>query len=210
MTFSTPTDTVRSAAKRPPALAGMTIGLLGGSFDPPHEGHLHISKTALRRLGLDRVWWLVSPGNPLKKRGPADLDRRIAACRDLIQDHPKIAPADFETQFGTRYTVNTLHAMKRIYPGVRFVWLMGADNLVEFHRWKQWVEIFETVPIAVFARPGHQVKAGLSIAATRFASARLDPKRVSALPHRQAPCWSLLSHRMRPQSSTEIRARGQW
>jgi len=195
---------------RPSAAAGMTIGLLGGSFDPPHEGHLHISEIALQRLGLDRVWWLISPGNPLKKRGPADLERRMAACEGVIDNHPRIEPADFETRLGTRYTVDTLRAIRRLYPGVRFIWLMGADNLVEIHRWKQWIEIFETVPIAVFARPGHQVKAGLSIAAMRFASARLDAKRASALPRRKAPCWSLLSHPMRSQSSTAIRARGEW
>ena len=196
--------------RSPSAVAGMTVGLLGGSFDPPHEGHLHISEVALRRLGLSRVWWLVSPGNPLKTRGPAEITRRLAACETLLDGRAAIEPTDLETRLGTRYTADTLRALKRFYPGVRFVWLMGADNLVEFHRWHQWIDIFETVPIAVFARPGHQVKAGLSIAARRFAASRLDAKRAGALQFRDAPCWTLLSHPMRAHSSTAIRARGEW
>jgi len=196
--------------RHPTAAPGMTVGLLGGSFDPPHEGHLHISEIALQRLGLDRVWWLVSPGNPLKQRGPAEIGRRLAACEDLIDGRVKVEPTDLETRLGTRYTVATLQNVQRHYPGVRFVWLMGADNLVEFHKWNQWAEIFHTVPIAVFARPGHQVKAGLSAAATRFAKARLDPVQATALPYRHAPCWPLLSHPMRAQSSTAIRASGAW
>ncbi len=196
--------------RRPSATAGMTVGLLGGSFDPPHAGHVHISEVALRRLGLDRVWWLVSPGNPLKKRGPAKIGRRLAACEALLDNRASIHPTDIETRLGTRYTADTLRALQRFYPGVRFVWLMGADNLVEFHRWNQWIDIFSMVPIAVFARPGHQVKAGLSIAAARFASSRLDARRAAALPYRDAPCWTLISHPMRAHSSTAIRARGEW
>jgi len=196
--------------RHPVAAPGMTVGLLGGSFDPPHEGHLHISETALQRLGLDRVWWLVSPGNPLKERGPADMGRRLAACDALIDGRARVDPTDLEARLGTRYTIDTLRMVQRHYPGVRFVWLMGADNLVEFHQWNQWVKIFQTLPIAVFARPGHQVKAGLSIAASRFADARLDPTQAMALPHRHAPCWTLLSHPMRAQSSTAIRASGAW
>jgi len=196
--------------RHPTAAPGLTVGLLGGSFDPPHEGHLHISEVAIKRLGLDRVWWLVSPGNPLKERGPAEMGRRLAACEKLIDGRPRIEPTDLEARFGTRYTINTLRMMQRNYPGVRFVWLMGADNLVEFHRWYQWVEIFRTLPIAVFARPGHQIKAGLSIAASRFSDARIDPKHATALPHRRAPCWTLLNHPMRAQSSTAIRASGAW
>lgn len=196
--------------RHPLATSGMTVGLLGGSFDPPHEGHLHISEQALKRVGLDRVWWLVTPGNPLKTHGPAEIGKRLSACETLIDGHSRIEPTDIEARLGTRYTADTLRVMQRIYPGVRFVWLMGADNLVEFHLWKQWVEIFQTVPIAVFARPGHQVKAGLSVAAGRFAEARLDSRRAIALPHRHAPCWTLLSHPMRAQSSSAIRASGAW
>lgn len=194
----------------PSATPGMSVGLLGGSFDPPHEGHLHISEVALRRIGLNRVWWLVSPGNPLKARGPAELSRRMAACEALIDGRAGIEPTDIEVELGTRYTADTLRRLKQLYPGVRFVWLMGADNLAEIHRWHRWTSIFETVPVAAFARPGHQVRAGLSIAATRFAEARLDARRASALPLRNAPCWTLLSHPMRSHSSTAIRASGAW
>lgn len=188
----------------------MRVGLLGGSFDPPHEGHLHITETALQRIGLDRVWWLLSPGNPLKTRGPAEMARRLDACRTLIGHHPDIAATDLEARLGTRYTADTLRRLLRTYPGVRFVWLMGADNLVQFHRWQQWTEIFRMVPIAVLARPGNQVAAGLSIAATRFASFRLDQRRAQALPFRDPPCWTLLTHPMSPQSSSAIRAGGGW
>ena len=196
--------------RRPVAAPGMTIGLLGGSFDPPHEGHLHISEVALRRIGLDRVWWLVSPGNPLKARGPAEIGRRLSAAELLIDGHPDIEATDLETRLRTRYTADTLRALLRRYPGVRFVWLMGADNLAEFHRWNRWVDIFGMVPIAVLARPGHQVRAGLSIAATRYAAYRLDARRAAALPWRSAPRWTLLSHPMRSHSSTAIRATGKW
>jgi len=196
--------------RQPPAAPGMTIGLLGGSFDPAHEGHLHISEIALKRLGLGRVWWLVTPGNPLKSRGPAGMERRLATCETVIEGRPEIAATDLEARLGTRYTVDTLRSMRRLYPGVRFVWLMGADNMVEFHRWNRWVEIFHMMPIAVFARPGHQVRAGLSIAAARFAEARIDPSAASVLPYRHAPCWTLLSHPMKAQSSSAIRASGAW
>jgi nicotinate-nucleotide adenylyltransferase len=134
----------------------------------------------------------------------------MAACEEIIDGRAGIEPTDIEARLGTRYTADTLRALQRLYPGVRFVWLMGADNLVEFHRWHQWTQIFGTVPIAVFARPGHQVKAGLSIAAARFAESRLDARRASALPYRAAPCWTLLSHPMRAQSSTALRAAGKW
>lgn len=194
----------------PPAASGMRIGLLGGSFDPPHRGHVHITETALRRVGLDKVWWLVSPGNPLKQRGPAALDRRVAASNRLIDRHPDIVATDLESRMGTRYTADTIRKLRRIYPGVRFVWLMGADNLIEFHRWQHWTEIFQMIPIAVLARPGNQVRAGLSIAARRFGASRLPQRRAAALPYRDPPCWTLMTHPMSPHSSTAIRASGTW
>ncbi|MCE8471321.1 nicotinate-nicotinamide nucleotide adenylyltransferase, partial [Rhodovulum sulfidophilum] len=121
----------------PKAGAGQKIGLLGGSFDPAHEGHAHITRTALKRFGLDRVWWLVSPGNPLKAEGPAPMARRLAAAEAVMQ-HPRVAITDLEARIGTRYTAETLERLMRLYPGVRFVWLMGADNLISFHRWERW------------------------------------------------------------------------
>ena len=193
----------------PYATPGLAIGLLGGSFDPPHKGHLHISRWALKEFGLDQVWWLVSPGNPLKERGPAPLQQRMEACADLVND-PRIKVTDIEARLGTRYTAETLQKLLARYQGVRFVWLMGADNLAEFHRWKDWDWIMETVPVGVLARPGEQLAAGCSPAARRYRHNRLSARRSVALPYREAPCWSLLNGPMLDVSSTEIRARGDW
>ena len=140
----------------PVALPGMRIGLLGGSFDPPHAGHVHITTWALRAFRLDQVWWLVSPGNPLKADAPANMARRIAAAEALLT-HPRTRITDLEARVGTRYTAETLEAIGLRYPGVRFVWLMGADNLRSFHRWERWDEIMARVPVGVLARPGEQV-----------------------------------------------------
>ena len=121
----------------PKATDGMRIGLLGGSFDPPHAGHVHITRQALRRFGLDRVWWLVSPGNPLKVDGPAPIEKRIAACQEIMQ-HPKVLVTDIEVQLETRFTADTIEKLQGIYPNVNFVWLMGADNLASVHKWGRW------------------------------------------------------------------------
>jgi len=193
----------------PIATPGLRIGLLGGSFDPPHAGHLHISKWAMKEFGLDRVWWLVSPGNPLKKEGPADLDRRVAACHDLV-DHPRIIVTDLERRLGTRYTAETLTALQVRYNEARFVWLMGADNLADFHRWDRWKDIMYMMPIGVMARPEQQLAAGCSPAARMFRRKRLSSRRSNALPFKQTPCWSLLTGPMVDMSSTEIRASGAW
>ena len=194
----------------PYAEKGQTIGLLGGSFDPPHAGHVHITRWALKSFGLDRVWWLVSPGNPLKARGPAAMDQRIRACRAILAGDPRVVVTDIEARLGTRYTAATLRAIQTHYPGVRFVWLMGADNLVQFHNWKDWDYIMKSVPVGVLGRPGEMVAAGSSPAARRFQFARLAARRAAALPWRNAPAWCLLSGPMVDISSTEIRARGDW
>ena len=137
----------------------MVIGLLGGSFDPAHGGHVHITREALKRMGLDRVWWLVSPGNPLKPRaGMAPLAARMLSARKQARRAP-IVPTAIEQQLGTRYTVDTLAKLVRRYPKRRFVWLMGADNLAQLHRWKDWRRIARTMPIAVIARPGYDAQA---------------------------------------------------
>ena len=194
----------------PYASAGLRVGLLGGSFDPPHAGHLHISKWALKEFGLDRIWWLVSPGNPLKEQGPAPMERRLAACQDLVADHPRIVITDIERKLGTRYTATTLDTIQARYRNVRFVWLMGADNFAEFHHWDRWDEIMHKMPIGVLARPGEQLAAGCSPAARRFRRARLSARRSTALPFRATPCWSLLTGPMVDLSSTQIRAKGDW
>ncbi|KMW59036.1 Nicotinate-nucleotide adenylyltransferase [Candidatus Rhodobacter oscarellae] len=193
----------------PVARAGQTVGLLGGSFDPPHAGHVHISRHALRRFGLDALWWLVSPGNPLKTEGPAPLDRRMSACR-AIMDHPKVIISDAESRLGTRYTAETLRALRRRYCGVNFVWIMGADNLASFHHWEQWRWIMENVPIAVLARPGDRTEARHSRAATQYRRAQLSGKDAKYLTKSRAPCWCFVNVPMVNLSSTQIRARGDW
>ena len=159
--------------RAPHAAPGQRIGLLGGSFDPPHDGHVHITKWALRAFGLDRVWWVVSPGNPLKRRGPAEMARRMTAARALM-DHPRVVVTDVEARMRSRFTADTLETLRARYRGVRFVWLMGADNLATLHRWERWERIMETTPIGVLARPGQQLFAGLAPAARRYARRRLQ------------------------------------
>ncbi|MCA8869982.1 MAG: nicotinate-nucleotide adenylyltransferase [Rhodobacteraceae bacterium] len=193
----------------PFARPGQTIGLLGGSFDPPHSGHVHITRQAIRRFELDRVWWLVSPGNPLKPEGPAPMARRIGACQALAQ-HPKVLVTGLEADLGTRYTSETLARLLPLYPGVKFVWLMGADNLVQLHRWENWTSIMDNIPVGVLARPGQVVKAGLSRAARSYARHRLPMGMAPSLAHRPAPCWCLVTGPMVDISSTSIRNSGAW
>ncbi|GGB05432.1 nicotinate-nucleotide adenylyltransferase [Allosediminivita pacifica] len=192
-----------------PLAAGQAVGLLGGSFDPPHEGHLHISHEALRRFGLDRLVWLVSPGNPLKPDAPAPMERRMARARELV-DHPRIDVSDFEARHGTRFTAETLERLRQVHRGVRFVWIMGADNLVQFHRWDNWQGILRSVPVGVLARPGQRLAARSSVAARAWRDARLPEHASHLLPLCQAPAWCFVNVPMREVSSTEIRARGGW
>ncbi|QJD18140.1 nicotinate-nucleotide adenylyltransferase [Paracoccus sanguinis] len=189
----------------PRAIAGQRIGLLGGSFDPPHAGHLHITEMALRRFRLDRVWWLVSPGNPLKAHGPAPLAERIAAARALADD-PRIVVTGLEARLGTRRTADTLAAMQALWPGVRFVWLMGSDNLVQFARWDRWQGIAARVPIGVIARPGSRTAARTSRAATILARHRLPEARAALLADATPPAWVLINVPMTALSSSAIRA----
>lgn len=191
----------------PVARKGMVIGLLGGSFDPAHGGHVHITREALKRMGLDRVWWLVSPGNPLKQRGPAPLADRMAHARAVMRD-PRVTVSDIEARLGTRYTAETLKALQRHYPGVRFVWLMGADNLVQFHRWERWEDILHMVPVGVLARPGWGVRARMSKAARIYGGDLVD--RGEVLRNKPAPAWCFVNLPMDGSSSTAIRARGDW
>ncbi|MDG4647959.1 nicotinate-nucleotide adenylyltransferase [Roseibacterium sp. SDUM158017] len=193
----------------PLALPGQTVGLFGGSFDPPHAGHVHVSREALKRLGLDRVWWLVSPGNPLKANGPAPIARRMDAARALVRD-PRITVTDVEDRLGTRYTAETIERLGALYPGVRFVWLMGSDNLAQFHRWQRWDWIMCAIPIAVFARPGRRVSARTAKAARIFRDARWPAAAAPLVARAEAPAWVFLDMPMVDVSSTEIRARGGW
>ena len=193
----------------PPARAGLRVGLFGGSFDPPHPGHLHVTREALKRFRLDRVWWLVSPGNPLKPQGPAPLARRMAAARALV-DHPRVLVTDVEARLGTRFTAATIDRLRALYPGVRFVWLMGADNLADFHRWQRWDWILRTVPVGVLARPGQRISARRSRAAQAFCAYRLPAAAASRLAVSDPPAWCFVNVPMRSDSSSAIRARGQW
>ncbi len=192
----------------PPASPGMVIGLLGGSFDPAHEGHAHISREALKRLGLDQVWWLVTPGNPLKPRQPAPMADRMVRARAVLKDHPRIRVTDLESRLGTRLTADTIARLRAIYPGVTFVWLMGADNLVQFHKWARWRDILNAVPVAVLARPGSGVAARLSVAARTYGTHRVS--RGKALAFDPPPSWLFVDLPMNGASSSEIRARGEW
>jgi nicotinate-nucleotide adenylyltransferase len=193
----------------PIATSGQAIGLLGGSFDPAHSGHAHITREALKRFGLDRVWWLVSPGNPLKPNPPAPLDQRIARAKAVV-DHPRVVVSDIEARLGTRYTAETLERLLALYPGVRFVWLMGADNLAEFHLWDRWQWIIENVPVGVLARPGSRLTGRTARAAEQYASGRLLPEAARILPGCRAPAWCFVNVPMVDISSSAIRARGDW
>jgi len=190
-------------------LSRTTIGLLGGSFDPPHKGHVHITNQALKAFGLNKIWWLVSPRNPLKSENPASIAKRIMECKKII-NHPKVLVSDIETRLKTRFTADTLKKLYQLYPNIRFIWLMGADNLGNFHQWEDWTWIMENIPVGIMARPGEQVKAGLSLAATRYKKFRIHASTAASLPFRHAPAWSLLGGPMRAVSSTQIRSRGLW
>lgn len=159
----------------------------------------------MRQFRLDRVWWLVSPGNPLKAHGPARIADRIAHARRMLTD-PRVIVTDMEQRLGTRMTADTIAALKRVYPGVRFVWLMGSDNLVQFHRWDRWRTIAAMVPIGVLARPGSRTAARHSVAALVMAQARLPQSHAALLASCTAPAWVLVNLPMSRQSSTALRA----
>lgn len=193
----------------PYASRGQVIGLLGGSFDPAHEGHAHITREALKRFHLDQVWWLVSPGNPLKARGPAELKRRLAHAKAVMR-HPRVKITDIEAQIGTRYTAETLAVLQKKVPGVQFVWLMGADNLIQFHRWQNWQQIMQSVPVGILARPGDRLAARCSKTARIYRQHKLSGRQSQALGRHWAPQWCFVNMPMSKQSSTQIRAGGNW
>jgi nicotinate-nucleotide adenylyltransferase len=187
---------------------GARIGLLGGSFNPAHEGHRLISLEALERLGLDEVWWLVSPQNPLKPvTGMASLASRLARGRILAR-HPRIRVTGIEDLLACHYTADTLGALTRRFPRVRFVWLMGADNLMQLTQWRDWPEIFRLVVVAVFDRPSYSLRAFAAGAARRFARHRLDEERARGLAGRKPPAWVFIHSRLSTVSATQIRALG--
>ncbi len=188
--------------------AGQTVGLLGGSFNPPHDGHLEISRVALKRLELDELWWLVSPQNPLKpSQGTPPLAQRLAAARAMVR-HPRLRVTGVEALLGTTFTARTLEHLDVLFPGVRFVWLMGADNLVQITDWQDWQQIFRTANVAVFDRPSYSLKALASKAAHSFSAWRLPERRARELARQDPPAWVFIHNRLNPRSSTELRRAG--
>lgn len=187
---------------------GLRVGLLGGSFNPAHEGHAHITREALKRLKLDFVWWLVSPQNPLKSRDDmAGLDARMEGAHAVIGHAPRVLVTALETALGTRFTADTLQALTARFPRTRFVWLMGADNLEQIPRWQRWENILATVPVAVLDRPPYLYGATAGRAAQRFSRARLSESRARLLAKRTPPAWVMLHQPRRAISATEIRRR---
>jgi nicotinate-nucleotide adenylyltransferase len=189
----------------PPFYPGMRVGLFGGTFDPPHAGHVEVSRVALRALNLDQVWWLVSPHNPLKPRAPADLGRRIEAARDIIRD-PRIKVSGIEASLGTTYTAETLARLLPRLRGVDCVWMMGADNLASFHHWRAWRSIAAAIPIAVFNRPESALPALAAPAARSLWRFRHDPSDAAHLPGTRPPAWVFLPSPHVALSSTQLRA----
>jgi nicotinate-nucleotide adenylyltransferase len=190
---------------RLPGPAGaLAIGVMGGSFDPPHSGHAHVIETARKALGLDRVWVFVAAGNPLKRTQTAFVDRFAAAQRRLGGRRTIISA--LEAELGLIYTIDLLERLKRRAPNARFVWIMGGDNLSQFHRWRRWKEIARLVPIAVVSRPGAGPRAGLSRFARSIPGARIPEQAARSLKNRPPPAWVYISAPLDPTSSTDLRA----
>lgn len=186
---------------------GLVIGLLGGSFNPAHEGHLAISQQALTRLGLDRLWWLVSPGNPLKSgQFMLPMAQRVAAARAVAGADRRITVTGIEAELGTRYTADTLEALARRFPRVTFIWLMGADNLAQMPRWARWQSIFTSTRVAVMARAPYTIGALGGKAARRFARSRIPAGKAGLLAKQKVPAWVFLPIPLHPASATAIRA----
>ena len=190
-------------ARLPGPAKGLAIGLFGGSFNPAHEGHLLVAQTALKRLKLDEIWWIVARGNPLKS-DHGDYAARLASARTIARG-AGMAVTDIENQLGLTYSIDTLRALIKAAPDTRFVWLMGADNLAGFGRWKDWEEIARTLPIAVIARPGARISRATSFS-RRFSSHRLPEPQAARLAYAQAPAWTYIRVRESAASSTALRA----
>lgn len=192
----------------PLSTPGMTIGLYGGSFNPPHQGHRHVALMALKRLGLDRLWCLVTPGNPLKDHSNlSPLEKRLALTASVM-DHPRIDVTGIEDKAGTHFTAETLDWLKHRRPRIRFVWVMGADNLQQFHKWQRWQTIMAQIPVAIIDRPGYSLSPLSSVAARHFASQRLPEAGATCLARTDSPSWTFLHGPRSDLSSTALRRNG--
>ncbi len=189
---------------------GQRIGLLGGSFNPAHEGHLAMSVFALDRLKLDAVWWMVSPGNPLKKNQEMlGFEERLARARAATKRHANILVTDIERELQTTYTIDTVRALKTRFPKTNFVWLMGADNLQTFHLWRSWEDIMRELPIAIFKRSGYLDSCERGLAAAMFAKDEVPLTAVEDLAVSKPPAWAILDNMPNPLSATQIRQQSQ-
>ena len=198
---------LRDDLKMPFVEAGMVVGLFGGSFNPPHQGHALVAETALRKLGLDQLWWMVTPGNPLKDLSLlTPLADRLAASRAMMHD-PRIKVTAFEAGLSSRYSADTISQIILRNPRVRFVWLMGADNLKSFHLWQDWQGIAAMLPIAVIDRPGSTLSYLSSKMAQRFVHARVDEDDARLLGTLSAPAWTFIHGPRSSMSSSAIRAK---
>lgn len=197
--------TLETAIKLPSSADGMKIGLFGGSFNPPHEGHVHVCETALKRGQLDQIWWLVTPGNPLKDtRELEDLATRVKKCCDIIT-HPKMKVTAFEANYNLRYSEETLSKLLQLRPNLNFVWVMGADNLKNFHKWKNWRKIADQVPMMIIDRPGSTLAYRSAQAAISLSRFRLDETDSELLATSRTPAWSFIHAPRSSLSSTAIR-----
>ena len=180
------------------------IGLLGGSFDPPHRGHLYISLEAKKILNLDEVWWLLMPQNPLKITKPATYEERLKNCKDITQGHP-IKVSDIEKKIHSKYSYQTISHIQNHYKNIKFFWLMGADNLINFHQWQNWEKIYRNISIVIFKRHGYNNKALNSISSKKFINSQVIINPINQLNFNKLPSWSWVNNREIKISSSEIR-----
>ncbi len=195
---------LRPAAHLPPATTRQRIGLFGGSFDPPHGGHMHVAETALKRLNLDQVWWFPTPGNPLKAP-PGEYEARLAAVQILTARNKAMRVSDIEQRAHIRYTVDLVRLVRAHCPHAKLTWVMGSDSLMNFHNWKDWRTLAQLIPIAVIARPGATLAARTSHFASVFSEARKPRRMAKLLPSQSAPAWTYLTAPLNPESSTALR-----
>ena len=191
-------------------MLGNRIGLLGGSFNPAHKGHLYISQQALKRLGLNGVWWVVSPQNPLKSKSEMNsFQSRIETATALASSEPRILTTGIEKNLRTAYTADTLDALTGAYPKIQFIWLMGADNLLQIPKWDRWTSIFLTMPITVFTRQSYSLRALRGTAAKIFAKNQISIRKIQHLVTMQPPVWAFLVIPENLTSATKIRLNSQ-